>query len=121
MNILILEDDINRVAFFRKKLHMHTLTFTDYVETAKHELAKGTYDYLFLDHDLDDRTYVDSEEENTGYQLCKWLAEHPELTFKNIIIHSMNSVGAQRMMELLCDREAVQLVPFHMLMTRLEG
>jgi CheY-like chemotaxis protein len=121
MNVLILEDNIERIEFFHERLKTHTITYTDQVDIAKTELLKGTYEYLFLDHDLDDRTYVDSEEKNTGYQLCRWLAEHPELTFKNIIIHSMNSIGAQRMMELLCDREAVQLVPFHMLMTQLEG
>lgn len=120
MNVLILEDDIHRIERFREKLHKHTLTFTDYVPDAKLLLEKFTYDYLFLDHDLDDRTYVDSGEFNTGYQLCKWMSENYtrlNLRFQIIFIHTMNPAGAQAMRDVLPEGIAEQVIvmPFHML------
>lgn len=52
------------------------------------------YDLIFLDHDLGNREYVDSDDSNTGFQVAKAIKGTPnESTF--IVIHSANPVGAE--------------------------
>ena len=93
MKILILEDSKERIKTFKKKLSKHDLYFYDKVEDAKEAVNLiGGFDFYFIDHDLDDRVYVNSEEENTGYQFAKFLAEKEiEAVF---ITHTLNPVGA---------------------------
>jgi CheY-like chemotaxis protein len=101
MKILILEDSYERIILFKKYFgRKHTLYFYDQVEDAKKALETlGPFEVIFLDHDLDGRIYVDSEELNTGYQLAKYLAEKD--TEADIYIHTMNSIGAAKMQEKL--------------------
>lgn len=108
MKVLILEDDGNRIATFKKKLKDHDLYFAVSVDEAK-DMAKnfGPFDYYFLDHDLDGKVFVDSKDENTGYQFAKFLAE-VNATGK-IFVHSMNPVGAQNIKGVL---PQATLVPF---------
>ena len=72
MKILILEDSKERIKIFKKNLtKYHDLYFFDNVQDARDALElMGPWDMLFLDHDLDNRVYVESEEPNTGYQLA---------------------------------------------------
>jgi len=96
MKVLILEDSASRIKVFKKNLKDHDLYFFDQVEEAKSAVdLLGPFDYYFLDHDLDGEIYVESSNENTGYQFAKFLKE------KNIkaefVIHSMNVVGVQNM------------------------
>ncbi|KPJ88909.1 MAG: hypothetical protein AMS17_03875 [Spirochaetes bacterium DG_61] len=99
--VLILEDSEERRRVFRKQLSARCdLYFFDRVEEAKRALDRfGPFALIYLDHDLDGRIYVDSEEENTGYQLAKYIA-HKNLKAE-IIIHTMNLRGAARMREVL--------------------
>jgi CheY-like chemotaxis protein len=101
MKILILEDNTERVNIFRKNLeHEHELHFYDQVEDAKTALdALGPFDIIYLDHDLDGRVFVDSEEPNTGYQLARYIAENN--VGGKIILHTMNPWGAARMKRVL--------------------
>lgn len=108
MKVLILEDDPTRIGIFKKKLHEHDLYFAVAVDEAK-DMSKnfGPFDFYFLDHDLDRRVFVDSNEQNTGYQFAKFLAEsNVEGT---IVVHSMNPAGAQNIKGVL---PQAQLVPF---------
>jgi CheY-like chemotaxis protein len=106
MKIFVLEDNDERIQFFKEKLgDIHTLTFSKKVPEAIEIIKNDEFTTFFLDHDLDDRTYVNSDEPNTGFQLCKWLKENPEYLPFQIFIHSMNSVGAQRMYDELKDLE----------------
>ena len=116
MNILILEDNAERIKHFRDCLmRKHSVTFATSVSGAKDWFSRLDIDVVFIDHDLDDRVYVDSEEENTGYQFAKWLSEHKlSCTF---ITHTMNSVGAKRICDVL---PQCQHVPFHILSGLLE-
>jgi hypothetical protein len=78
----------------------HELHFFDQVDDAKEAIEfHGPYDRIYLDHDLDGRIFVNSEEPNTGYQLAKFIAERGLVA--EIILHSMNPFGSARMKEVL--------------------
>ena len=108
MKILILEDSSVRIRIFKEKLSRdHDLYFFNKVDDAKRALdTLGPFDMMFLDHDLDNRIYVDSDEENTGFQLARYIAEK-KLKSK-IIIHTMNHHGAQKMLEVLPEADHIE-------------
>lgn len=108
MKILILEDSGTRIQTFQRKLKGHDLYFFDNAKEAMQAFdLMGPWDALFIDHDLDDRVYVDSNEPNTGYQFAKHIAEKelPDM----IICHSMNPSGAQNIKSTL---PSCQIIPF---------
>ena len=111
MNIFILEDDENRMKKFRGKLIGHVIFHADNVKDAKAILSKEKVDVIFLDHDLDNRVYVDSNEPNTGYQLAKWIFEN-NIQYKRVIVHTLNEVGRKNIKLVLQDAE---LIPFTIL------
>ena len=104
MKILILEDDPTRHREFRQNLLNATeVRIVETVPAAIFELKKQKWDTLFLDHDLGGESFVDSNKKPTGYDVAKWLEENPEYKPSNIIIHSLNFVGAARMKAALPD------------------
>jgi CheY-like chemotaxis protein len=134
--ILILEDDLYRIAKFREVLGRdHDLTFTCYVPDAIKLATQNVYDIMFLDHDLDHEVFVDSDAPNTGYQFCKWLNTHftplvreDEANWNRapsqIIVHSMNPSGVERMIsELSVFSQAgidVRRIPYHVLIDQID-
>lgn len=121
MQILVLEDSAERQKVFRKFLcvsnHVAIVSSVDIAKALVKNAKKNNdqFDIIFIDHDLDDRVYVDSEEENTGYQFAKWLAEQNiEAKF---ITHSLNPVGAKNICGVL---KGCKYVPFLALKTMLE-
>lgn len=111
MNIFILEDDKERMKKFRRNLIGHIIFHSDNVQDAKLILSKEKIDIIFLDHDLDDRVYVDSNELNTGYQLAKWIYEN-NIKYQRVIVHSLNEYGRKNIKSILKDAE---LIPFSVL------
>jgi len=103
MRIFILEDDPTRVRVFRRNMIGHEVVVCSNVDEAKTYLREGEWNVAFLDHDLDGRIYVDSEEPNTGYQLAKWMVEQPHLQNTHVVIHSFNEIGREKMRQLLPD------------------
>ena len=103
MKIFILEDNHDRIDFFMEKfrdLGKNTVVVSEDVSTAisKYKDTGMDCDVIFLDHDLGGRVYVESQEENTGYQFAKWLRfNDPNIDKKKIILHTCNSVGADNM------------------------
>lgn len=121
MKIFILEDNIGRIKLFQCKLANQSVTFCDNVETAKQILLKESFDIIFFDHDLDDRIMVNSNEANTGYQLAKWIANETALKFAQVIIHSMNPIGAERIRrEALNFSDNVEKIIFPLLIKQLK-
>lgn len=116
----ILEDSEERIAFFKQSLGKRfggdcEIFISDNVEKAKALFADHwPYDTIFLDHDLDDRVYVDSKEQNTGYRFACWMEENyrNSINNKQIIIHSMNEVGAENIKAVLKEAE---IIPFNVL------
>jgi CheY-like chemotaxis protein len=121
-SVLILEDREVRIIIFKKLLANHQCYFFDNVEDAiQHIKTYGMNDIMFLDHDLDDRVYVPSEEENTGYQFAKFLAEN-SYHCKKIVIHSQNAVGAENMYHALENvSKELYVIPFPQLADMIEA
>ena len=101
MKILILEDSIERIRIFKKYFDKkHKLFIFDQVEDAKNAIDhSGPFERIYLDHDLDQRGFVDSDEDNTGYQLAKYIVE--KNVDADIILHTLNPFGAERMQAVL--------------------
>jgi CheY-like chemotaxis protein len=120
MKIFILEDNKERIKWFKEVFSSESnLFFADNVEEAKKILLENSeFDILFLDHDLDQKIFVNSNEQNTGYQLARFLVEN-KISFMSIIIHSMNIFGSCRMFDVLKKiSENVRRVPFPILRYR---
>ena len=114
MKILILEDNPVRVRKFKIWLIGHLVEHVSDANTCKERLATQTWDYLFLDHDLDGRVYIDSAEANTGYQVAKWLSNNKDRMPKCIIVHTLNLSGA------ICVQKVIPCIyiPFPHLITQ---
>lgn len=122
--VLIVEDDEMRCAWFRERLRGRQLDVTCDVRTAISWLTEREYEAVMLDHDLADEHYLSDirDDERTGYGVALWLADNPTAQRDAlIIIHSLNYVGAERMLSVLRDagRDA-EHVPFHLLQSGLK-
>jgi hypothetical protein len=101
MKIFILEDSESRIRLFKIKLKNHTNTFAKTVKEARKILMNDkNWDIMLLDHDLGEKENVPSEEEETGYQVAVFIRKN-DIKSKQIIIHSFNPVGAERMQQIL--------------------
>ncbi len=105
-NIFVLEDNKDRIQIFQRILPVFyndvaIINYCDNVKTAKKQYNNNLYNIIFLDHDLGNKINVDSREENTGYQFAKFLAGQYGIHNKEIIIHSMNFIGAQNILKVL--------------------
>ena len=98
MKIFILEDSNERIKQFKKRFFKEELYIERDVKAAI-KLFKGNYpfDVIFLDHDLGGEEMVDSNDNNTGYQFVKWMVENYKVDGTDIIVHSLNPQGADRM------------------------
>lgn len=100
MKILILDDREIRHEYFRNKWGKFELTHVYTAKECIEKLENNNYDLITLDHDLGDEEMVESGP-NTGYEVAKWLAQHPEKQPGWIYLHSLNSVGRKNMKFLL--------------------
>jgi CheY-like chemotaxis protein len=117
--ILIVEDDAARCDWFSQKFSGRVLDVTCDVKEAVRWLEERDYSMILLDHDLAEEHYYSDEpdDEHTGYAVALWLAEHPDSQRgATIFIHSLNYMGAARMLEALHNsgRDA-EHVPFYYL------
>lgn len=116
MRVLILEDNEDRIRFFKEKYNNHILYITKDIEKAKNEICYHEYDMFFLDHDLSDRNLEDIVMETTGYDFCKWITEHNYNKNSVFFIHSMNPGGANAMLNLMKENGyKVDWLPFYLL------
>lgn len=95
LKILILDDDLGRIESFVKNLESdeRMVSFSTTASGVMELLQKESWDVLFLDHDLGGQVYVDSNEENTGATVARWLKDHPEYQPSQIFTHSLNEAG----------------------------
>jgi len=111
MRVFILEDDPSRMDKFIKELLCDEIHHAETVEAGKTLLLEYKYDLLLLDHDLGGEQMVDSAEENTGYQLAKFIP-HTQNRDTPCITHTCNPIGADN---ILCVLPHAVKVPFTML------
>jgi len=117
MKILLLEDNPYRIEKFKELFKNQELFFYDNVRDAFLACIKHTFSVMLLDHDLDLQIWVDSNEENTGYQFVKKIIEANLQKKCLTYIHSMNFVGANKMLNLLLDNERDGIwIPAHLIL-----
>jgi len=99
IKIFVLEDSQERIDWI-----IDNFSFADIdiaMDMCEKENYKGGYRLLMLDHDLGDRQMVDSSDENTGFEFCKWLVKNEKDYTVDILIHSHNPCGTDAMMNYL--------------------
>lgn len=98
MKVLVLEDNIlQRVREFKRRFTERGWAY-DCVEHASdciRALSEKKYNLVFLDHDLNGQTYVNTEFEDTGSGVARWWKnnEHPNKETP-LILHTYNNLGA---------------------------
>jgi len=116
MHILILEDNPNRIEFFKRIYKNHDLYITKDLDDAQQTVTYNEIDIMFLDHDLEYNNLQAVKEERTGYEFVKYLVLNELQKHAVIYVHSMNPVGGQAMTTLLRDNGyEAQWIPFHLL------
>ena len=100
MKILVLEDNLERQQQFRNNLIGHNVTITDSSKMAIEKLTNEKWEILFCDHDLGNQVNVTSGD-NTGYEVAKCLENNKQHMPTNIIVHSLNTVGAKNIIAAL--------------------
>lgn len=98
ISVFLLDDDRRRHRWFVKRFDGDELAIAETVDEAKVLLAEGSYDAIFLDHDLLPHHYESNDHNdaaNTGYAIAEWLTEMPDLQrAATIIVHTRNADAA---------------------------
>ncbi len=109
MRILLLEDDLNRVDEFNKRIkelkdrnsysirEFELIHFAD-AEPCINFLKEGNVvNIILLDHDLGGRVYVDINDKNTGSEVARWLNANYDFDIINtrVITHTLYEEGAE--------------------------
>jgi hypothetical protein len=119
ISVFLLDDDQRRHRWFKKRFSGDLMAIAETVIEAKKILQKDSFDAIFLDHDLLPEHYDSQkhDDENTGYAIALWLAENKQMqSAATIIVHTRNSEGGMRMVELLrANSRTVEYVPFTLL------
>lgn len=123
MRILVLEDDPERLKWFRYATIGCVVDTTKDVEEAKRWIDEREYDQIFLDHDLAEEHYAvwregsDKHDATTGYAVARHLAENPSRSSEAVIVvHSMNPIGGKRMADKIAEaRKNVQWLSYPLL------
>lgn len=105
MQCLFLDDDEYRHKSILKDWEDDLSIEVYHVRTAKEAIEKlqtKHFDFVSLDHDLGGRTFVSSEEEETGYAVAAFIARMTDPP-KVIRIHSYNPAGARNMLGVLAE------------------
>lgn len=105
ISVFLLDDDERRHRWFEKRFDGDELDIAETVEEAKEYLAEGSYDAIFLDHDLLPHHYESNDHDDyakTGYAVAEWLNEKSELQrAATIIVHTRNADAAIPMVQKL--------------------
>jgi hypothetical protein len=124
IRVFLLDDDERRHRWFTSRFKGDFVDIANNVTEAMQLLSKGSYDAIFLDHDLHPEHYnADStDDERTGYAVAAWLCSNPELQkASTILVHTRNADGAMRMVgELRRAGRSVDYVPFPLLAERIK-
>jgi len=90
MNILILEDDLQRVRYFIERFGHHDLKITENASSAIDYLKTNTFDYIFLDNDL-------GQNNGSGNDVATFLYNNKKNINNKaiVIVHSWNTCASQ--------------------------
>lgn len=100
MNILFLDDDLNRQKRFQSEVPHADIVST--AEQAIEQLMDNSYSFVFLDHDLGGEVFVNSEREDCGMEVVRWIVDNSPIIGR-IICHSLNPAARMEMVAKLRD------------------
>lgn len=113
MRIFILEDNEDRIKFFKEVYKHHEVYFSCDVAEALLILNQKEFAVIFLDHDIQEEKLTTY---NNGYELVKRIIEFNLQKQAIFYIHSMNPCKGQIMANLLSENGyEAQWIPFHLL------
>ena len=120
ISVFVLDDDHRRHRWFKSRFKGDHLEIAETVEEAKKLLPIGTYDAIFLDHDLLPHHYESNSHDDfdqTGQAVADWLAENQNVQpAATIIVHTRNADASVKMVETLANvGRQVEYVAFPML------
>jgi CheY-like chemotaxis protein len=105
ISVMVLDDDERRHRWFRKRFAGDFVDVAATADEAKRILESGSYDAIFLDHDLLPHHYESNDHddfESTGYAVAEFLHERAELQrAATIIVHTRNADAAIKMVQKL--------------------
>lgn len=121
MKIIFLDDDHGRWRSFLAKVPTAHRAETA-AECINMIRESPEIDWLFLDHDLGGETWVDSNREDCGMEVVRYLCDNPRIiSIHHIVVHSHNVSAAQEMHDKLKDAGYnVKLIPFYNMMGAIE-
>ena len=123
IRVFLLDDDARRHKWFATRFKGDFIDIADNVTKAQQLLSAGSYDAIFLDHDLHPEHYnaESTDDERTGFAIAQWLGSNPDCQrASTILVHTRNADGAMRMVEELRRAgRAAEYVPFPMLAERI--
>ena len=94
MKIFVLEDDVNRISWFKKTFNDAKIDVVNKVSEASRNLRKNKYDLIFLDHDLE-------TDNRTGEDIA-WEMNRDKLAQDTpVIIHTINKDGSEKIKKYL--------------------
>ena len=120
ISVFLLDDDHRRHRWFKGRFKGDHIAIAETVEEAKRLLPIGTYDVIFLDHDLLPHHYETNTHDDfdkTGYAVAEWLTENRDVQpAATIIVHTRNAEASVKMVEKLQEsKRQVESVAFPML------
>lgn len=119
ITVFVLDDDTRRHRWFVKRFNGDKVVVAENVAEALKLLPQNSYDAIFLDHDLLPEHYDSDkhDDQNTGYAIAEFLSKNKSVqSAATIIVHTRNSDGGMRMMEVLRNAQRnVEYVPFPLL------
>ena len=101
IRILVIEDSEDRLKWFQAEFGHCDLTMATNAKAGISYVKDRKFDLIFLDHDLGHRVFVDSNDENTGYQVAKAIVISEFNNTTPVVIHSWNPTGAENMRTIL--------------------
>jgi hypothetical protein len=125
IRVFLLDDDRRRHRWFTSRFKGDLVDIADNVAKAQQLLSEGSYDAIFLDHDLHPEHYnaASTDDKRTGYAIAQWLGSNPDLQrASTIFVHTRNADGAMRMVEeLRRSGRSAEYVPFPILAERIKS
>ena len=110
LDILVLEDSLERIKWFRSTFGDCILTFTKDIDGMCDEMRTKAYDMIFLDRDLG------YHRKKSGENVTKVMSQEKLAKDACIVIHSVNTLGRQAMKNHLDEyHNDVHLIDFHQL------
>jgi hypothetical protein len=107
ISVMLLDDDERRHRWFRKRFAGDEIEIAATVDEAKVLLESGTYDAIFLDHDLLPHHYESNDHDDfgsTGYAIAEFLHDRTDLQpAATIVVHTRNADAAVKMVQKLRD------------------